>query len=131
MKKVEAIIKPFKLDEVREALSGIGVAGLTVTEGARPSMGLNTRTGIGEAWIVRSVVVPRAPRSQNMPDLAAMAIIVAPALIASSAISLSAFPKPSRTSASTPASASFFSTPVKYSRVVRLASSSSRSSCHW
>ena len=32
MKKVEAIIKPFKLDEVREALSGIGVAGLTVTE---------------------------------------------------------------------------------------------------
>jgi nitrogen regulatory protein P-II 1 len=32
MKKVEAIIKPFKLDEVREALSDIGVTGLTVTE---------------------------------------------------------------------------------------------------
>jgi nitrogen regulatory protein P-II 1 len=32
MKKIEAIIKPFKLDEVREALSEIGVAGLTVTE---------------------------------------------------------------------------------------------------
>ena len=32
MKKVEAIIKPFKLDEVREALSDIGVSGLTVTE---------------------------------------------------------------------------------------------------
>ena len=32
MKKVEAVIKPFKLDEVREALSEIGVAGLTVTE---------------------------------------------------------------------------------------------------
>jgi len=32
MKKVEAIIKPFKLEEVREALSGIGIAGLTVTE---------------------------------------------------------------------------------------------------
>jgi nitrogen regulatory protein P-II 1 len=32
MKKVEAIIKPFKLDEVREALSEIGVTGLTVTE---------------------------------------------------------------------------------------------------
>jgi len=32
MKKVEAIIKPFKLDEVKEALSGIGVVGLTVTE---------------------------------------------------------------------------------------------------
>ena len=32
MKKVEAIIKPFKLDEVREALSEIGVLGLTITE---------------------------------------------------------------------------------------------------
>ena len=32
MKLVIAIIKPFKLDEVREALSGIGVAGMTVTE---------------------------------------------------------------------------------------------------
>ncbi|HUX90657.1 MAG TPA: P-II family nitrogen regulator [Gallionellaceae bacterium] len=32
MKKIEAIIKPFKLDEVREALSELGVSGLTVTE---------------------------------------------------------------------------------------------------
>ncbi|MBP7581186.1 MULTISPECIES: P-II family nitrogen regulator [Vogesella] len=32
MKKVEAVIKPFKLDEVREALSDIGINGLTVTE---------------------------------------------------------------------------------------------------
>jgi nitrogen regulatory protein P-II 2 len=32
MKYVTAIIKPFKLDEVREALSAIGVTGLTVTE---------------------------------------------------------------------------------------------------
>ncbi len=32
MKKIEAIIKPFKLDDVREALSDIGVTGLTVTE---------------------------------------------------------------------------------------------------
>ena len=32
MKKIEAIIKPFKLDEVREALSSLGVSGLTVTE---------------------------------------------------------------------------------------------------
>lgn len=32
MKLVTAIIKPFKLDEVREALSAIGVSGLTVTE---------------------------------------------------------------------------------------------------
>jgi nitrogen regulatory protein P-II 1 len=32
MKKIEAIFKPFKLDEVREALSELGVSGLTVTE---------------------------------------------------------------------------------------------------
>lgn len=32
MKKIEAIIKPFKLDEVREALSETGISGLTVTE---------------------------------------------------------------------------------------------------
>jgi nitrogen regulatory protein P-II 1 len=32
MKKIEAIVKPFKLDEVREALSEIGVAGLWVPE---------------------------------------------------------------------------------------------------
>ncbi len=32
MKKVEAIIKPFKLDEVKEALAEVGVQGMTVTE---------------------------------------------------------------------------------------------------
>ena len=32
MKKVEAIIKPFKLDEVREALSDAGIIGMTITE---------------------------------------------------------------------------------------------------
>jgi nitrogen regulatory protein P-II 1 len=32
MKKVEAIIKPFKLDDVKEALSSVGVQGITVTE---------------------------------------------------------------------------------------------------
>jgi nitrogen regulatory protein P-II 1 len=32
MKKVEAVIKPFKLDEVKDALQEIGVAGMTVTE---------------------------------------------------------------------------------------------------
>ena len=32
MKLVTAIIKPFKLDDVREALSGVGVQGVTVTE---------------------------------------------------------------------------------------------------
>jgi nitrogen regulatory protein P-II 1 len=32
MKKIEAIIKPFKLDEVKEALNGIGVTGMTINE---------------------------------------------------------------------------------------------------
>jgi nitrogen regulatory protein P-II 1 len=32
MKKIEAIIKPFKLEEVKEALAAVGVEGLTVTE---------------------------------------------------------------------------------------------------
>ena len=32
MKKIEAIIKPFKLDEVKDALSEVGVQGMTVTE---------------------------------------------------------------------------------------------------
>jgi nitrogen regulatory protein P-II 1 len=32
MKKVEAIIKPFKLDDVRDALSAVGVQGMTITE---------------------------------------------------------------------------------------------------
>lgn len=32
MKKIEAVIKPFKLDEVREALTALGCSGLTVTE---------------------------------------------------------------------------------------------------
>jgi nitrogen regulatory protein PII len=32
MKKIEAVIKPFKLDEVKTALSAIGIAGMTITE---------------------------------------------------------------------------------------------------
>ena len=32
MKKIEAVIQPFKLDEVKEALTGIGVDGMTITE---------------------------------------------------------------------------------------------------
>jgi nitrogen regulatory protein P-II 1 len=32
MKKIDAIIKPFKLDDVREALSAIGITGMTATE---------------------------------------------------------------------------------------------------
>jgi len=32
MKKVEAVIKPFKLDDVKEALTDIGISGMTITE---------------------------------------------------------------------------------------------------
>ena len=32
MKKIEAIVKPFKLEEVKDALGGIGISGMTVTE---------------------------------------------------------------------------------------------------
>ena len=32
MRKIEAVIKPFKLDEVKEALHGVGIQGMTVTE---------------------------------------------------------------------------------------------------
>ena len=32
MKKVEAIVKPFKLDEVKDALAEVGIQGMTVTE---------------------------------------------------------------------------------------------------
>ncbi len=32
MKKIEAIVKPFRLDEVKEALNALGVAGMTVSE---------------------------------------------------------------------------------------------------
>jgi nitrogen regulatory protein PII len=34
MKKIEAIIKPFKLDEVKEAILQLGVSGMTITEGS-------------------------------------------------------------------------------------------------
>ncbi len=51
MKKVEAIIKPFKLDEVKEALSSIGVQGLTVSEvkGFGRQKGLRDADGRGGA----------------------------------------------------------------------------------
>ena len=39
MKKIEAVVKPFKLDEVREALSEVGVTGLTVPPGDASSLG--------------------------------------------------------------------------------------------
>jgi nitrogen regulatory protein PII len=54
MKKVEAIIKPFKLDEVKEALSSIGVQGLTVS-GVKGSSGPKLKLAI----VVSDELVPQ------------------------------------------------------------------------
>ena len=54
MKKVEAIIKPFKLDEVKEALSSIVMRGLTVSEVKRSG-----RTKLKLAIVVSDELVPQ------------------------------------------------------------------------
>ena len=58
MKKIEAIIKPFKLDEVREALSGLGVSGLTATE----VKGLGRQKGHTELYRGAEYVVDFLPK---------------------------------------------------------------------
>lgn len=58
MKKIEAIIKPFKLDEVREALSDIGVAGLTVSE----AKGFGRQKGHTELYRGAEYVVDFLPK---------------------------------------------------------------------
>ena len=58
MKKVEAIIKPFKLDEVKESLSSIGAQGLTVTEGK----GFGRQTGHTELYRGAEYVVDFLPK---------------------------------------------------------------------
>lgn len=80
MKKVEAIIKPFKLDEVREALSDIGINGLTVTE----VKGFGRQKGHTELYRGAEYVVDFLPKikveivlSDNLVDQAVEAIIKA------------------------------------------------------
>ena len=60
MKKVEAIIKPFKLDEVREALSEVGVTGLTVTE----VKGFGRQKGHTELYRGAEYVVDFVPKTK-------------------------------------------------------------------
>jgi len=60
MKMITAIIKPFKLDDVREALSEIGVQGITVTE----VKGFGRQKGLMIAVIIFIIVTPR-----NVPAL--------------------------------------------------------------
>ena len=58
MKKIEAIIKPFKLDDVREALSEIGITGMTVTE----VKGLGRQKGHTELYRGAEYVVDFLPK---------------------------------------------------------------------
>src|SRR5258708_26814301 len=60
MKLVTAIIKPFKLDEVREALSAIGVQGITVTE----AKGFGRQKGHTELYRGAEYVVAFLPKLQ-------------------------------------------------------------------
>ena len=58
MKKIEAIIKPFKLDDVREALSDIGITGMTVTE----VRGFGRQKGHTELYRVAEYMVDFLPK---------------------------------------------------------------------
>ena len=58
MKKLEAIIKPFKLDEVKEALHEVGVQGLTVTE----TKGFGRQKGHTELYRGAEYVVDFLPK---------------------------------------------------------------------
>ncbi len=58
MKKIEAIIKPFKLDEVKEALNGIGLQGITVLE----AKGFGRQKGHTELYRGAEYVVDFLPK---------------------------------------------------------------------
>ena len=58
MKKVEAIIKPFKLDEVKEALHEVGIKGITVTE----AKGFGRQKGHTELYRAAEYVVDFLPK---------------------------------------------------------------------
>lgn len=80
MKKIEAVIKPFKLDEVREALSEIGANGLTVTE----VKGFGRQKGHTELYRGAEYVVDFLPKikvelvvSDDMVDSAVESIVKA------------------------------------------------------
>jgi len=58
MKKIEAIIKPFKLDEVKEALHEVGISGITVTE----AKGFGRQKGHTELYRGAEYVVDFVPK---------------------------------------------------------------------
>ncbi|MFT4151193.1 MAG: P-II family nitrogen regulator [Paracoccaceae bacterium] len=78
MKKIEAIIKPFKLDEVKEALQEAGIQGLSVTE----VKGFGRQKGHTELYRGAEYVVDFLPKvkievvlSDDMVDIAVEAIV--------------------------------------------------------
>ena len=80
MRKVEAIIKPFKLDEVKEALQAIGVQGMTVSE----VKGFGRQKGHTELYRGAEYVVDFLPKikleiacSDDMTDKVVQAIVQA------------------------------------------------------
>ena len=77
MKKIEAIIKPFKLDEVKEALQEVGVQGITVTE----AKGFGRQKGHTELYRGAEYVVDFLPKvkieiviGENLVDASVVAI---------------------------------------------------------
>ena len=58
MKKIEAIIKPFKLDEVKEALQEVGIQGITVTE----AKGFGRQKGHAELYRGAEYIVDFLPK---------------------------------------------------------------------
>ena len=60
MKKIEAIIKPFKLEEVKEALTKVGVQGLTVTE----TKGYERQEGHTELYRGAEYIVDFLPKAK-------------------------------------------------------------------
>jgi nitrogen regulatory protein PII len=80
MKKIEAIVKPFKLDEVKEALHGIEIQGMTVTE----VKGFGRQKGHTELYRGAEYVVDFLPKikieiavSDEMVDKAVQVIVEA------------------------------------------------------
>jgi len=80
MKKIDAIIKPFKLEDVKEALAGVGVEGMTVTE----VKGFGRQKGHTEIYRGSEYTVDFLPKikievvlADNMVDAAVDAIVKA------------------------------------------------------
>ncbi len=76
MKKIEAIIKPFKLDDVKEALHDVGVSGITVTE----AKGFGRQKGHTELYRGAEYVVdflPKVKLEVVVPDAQAERVVEA------------------------------------------------------